>query len=87
VTIGHMEKIRRAFLTRPLWLIRLSYWVRPFDTSLDARRWRWSTPGCVRSRRIFQRAVLKAICDHRDYYFDAHLGYLVCSSCGERVEP
>lgn len=39
-------------------LIEAGYWLRPFDMHLDRRRWRWSTPGCVRSRREL-RAILK----------------------------
>lgn len=31
--------------------VRLSYWLRPYDAHLDARRWRWQEPGCSRSRR------------------------------------
>lgn len=36
-------------------LTRLRYWLRPFDGSLDRQRWRWSKPGCVRSREASMR--------------------------------
>lgn len=38
-------------------LINAGYWLRPFDMVLDRRRWRWTEPGCVTSRREFARAV------------------------------
>jgi hypothetical protein len=42
---------RLGFPLEPSPVRRLSYWLRPYDSHLDARRWRWQEPGCARSRR------------------------------------
>lgn len=31
-------------------MILLGYWLRPYDSHLDARRWRWQESGCRQSR-------------------------------------
>jgi hypothetical protein len=33
------------------WLVCVSYWIRPYDICLDARRWRWQRRGCWRASR------------------------------------
>jgi hypothetical protein len=37
-------------------LIALGYWIRPYDSHLDARRWRWQESGCAKSRRVWRDA-------------------------------
>lgn len=32
--------------------ISASYWIRPYDPHLDARRWRWTTSGRQRSYAV-----------------------------------
>lgn len=45
---------------KPLLRHRLSYWLRPYDSHLDRRRWRWAKSGCQQSREWWA--------EHRHHY-------------------
>ena len=37
--------------------IMVGYWLRPFDSHLDDRRWRWQESGCAASQRAWDEHV------------------------------
>lgn len=47
----------RGTLTRHLLVVKLGYWIRPYDDHLDARRWRWQESGGCRPYELTPAAL------------------------------